>query len=127
MLPKSFSAEIKMYDKNNIFAKIISKEIPCDLVYEDDKVMFFNDINPQAKIHILGIPKKEVRCLSEYILNSTSDEVIYFFNKVSDIVSKFNLDKTGYRLITNEGRDSNQEVPHFHIHILGGENLGGLR
>ena len=53
MLLKSFSAETKMYDKNNIFAKIISKEIPCDLVYEDDKVMFFNDINPQAKVHIL--------------------------------------------------------------------------
>ena len=116
-----------MYDENNIFAKIIRKEIPCDLVYEDDKVLFFNDINPQAKIHVLGIPKIPVINLRDFISNSDKDTIKYFFDKVSEIVNSLGLDKSGYRLITNDGKNANQEVAHFHIHILGGENLGGLR
>ena len=115
-----------MYDKNNIFAKIINKDIPCDLILEDEKVIFFYDIHPQAKIHILGIPKADVSNLSEFIKKCGQEEVYYFFQKIFEVVNKFNLQKTGYRLITNEGTDSNQEVPHFHVHILGGENLGSL-
>ena len=115
-----------MYDKNNIFAKIINKEILCDLVFEDKKVIFFTDINPIAKIHILGIPKSEVMHLSDFVNKCGNEEVFYFFQKVSEIVKRFNLHKTGYRLITNEGIDANQEVPHFHVHILGGENLKGI-
>ena len=115
-----------MYDKNNIFAKIIRKEVPCNLVYEDEKVLFFYDINPQAKIHILGIPKNPVINLREFISNVDKETVKYFFEKVSEIVKKMELDKSGYRLITNDGENANQEVPHFHVHILGGENLGGL-
>ncbi len=115
-----------MYDKNNIFAKIIKKEIPCNLIFEDEKIIFFHDINPQAKIHILGIPKTEVINLSDFIQKCGQEEVYYFFKKIYEIVKKFNLQKTGYRLITNEGTDSNQEVQHFHVHILGGENLGSL-
>ena len=115
-----------MYDKNNIFAKIINKEIPCKFIYEDERVIFFYDINPKAKIHILGIPKSEVVSLLDFIIKSREDEVVYFFKKTLEIIKKFNLDKTGYRLITNDGKDANQEVPHFHVHILGGENLGGL-
>ena len=116
-----------MYDDNNIFAKIIRKEIPCNLIFEDDEVLFFNDINPQAKIHILGVPKAEVENLSDFINKCDEKKVAYFFNRVIDVVKKFDLHKKGYRIITNEGKDSNQEVPHFHIHILGGENIGGLR
>ena len=115
-----------MYDQNNIFAKIIRSEIPCEKILEDDKVLFFNDINPQAKIHILGVPKTNVRFLSEFILKSDGEEVKYFFKKAFEVIQMFELDKTGYRLITNEGKDSNQEVPHFHIHILGGNNVGSL-
>ena len=115
-----------MYDDNNIFAKIIRKEIPCDVIYEDDKVLFFNDINPQAKIHILGIPKNKVLNFHEFI-NLTDKSIIeYFFNKTHAIINKLGLDKSGYRIVTNNGPNANQEVPHFHIHILGGENLGGL-
>ena len=116
-----------MYDDNNIFAKIIRKEIPCNLVYEDEKVLFFNDINPQAKIHILGIPKNKVANLREFISKTDSNTIKYFFDKVIEITNKFELNKSGYRLITNDGLNSNQEVPHFHVHILGGENLGGLK
>jgi len=114
------------YDKENIFAKIIRKEIPCEKIYEDEKVLFFNDINPRAKIHILGIPKIEAVSLTDFIKNSSDKDVKYFFETVFDVVKKFELDKTGYRLITNDGKDANQEVPHFHVHILGGNNLGGL-
>ena len=115
-----------MYDQSNIFAKIIRKEIPCKKIFEDERELFFNDINPQARIHILGIPKMEVVSLSEFISKSNNDDVMYFFQKIIEILKKYKLNKTGYRLISNEGKDSNQEVPHFHVHILGGNNLGGL-
>ena len=115
-----------MYDKSNIFSKIINKEISCDLIYEDEKVIFFHDIRPQTKIHILGIPKVDVVNLSEFVQTCDEEEVYYFFQKIYEIVKKFDLQKTGYRLITNEGKDSNQEVPHFHVHIPGGEKLKNL-
>ena len=116
-----------MYDDNNIFAKIIRKEIPCNAIYEDDKVLFFDDINPLAKVHILGIPKKSVVNYREFISLKDQEFVLYFFNKTLEVINNVGLDKTGYRIITNDGLNSNQEVPHFHIHILGGENLGGLK
>ena len=115
-----------MYDNNNIFAKIINKEIPCESIYEDDKVLFFYDINPKATIHILGLPKTEVISFSDFITISNEGDIKYFFQKIFEIVKKFELHKTGYRLITNDGKDANQEVPHFHVHILGGNNLSGL-
>ena len=115
-----------MYNKNNIFAKIINKEISCNLIFEDEKVIFFHDIRPLAKIHILGIPKEKVINLSDFVQKCGHEEVYYFFQKIYEVVKKFNLQQTGYRLITNEGADSNQEVPHFHVHILGGEKLGSL-
>jgi diadenosine tetraphosphate (Ap4A) HIT family hydrolase len=102
-----------MYDDNNIFAKIFRKEIPCDSIFEDEKVIFFHDIRPQAKIHILGIPKVAVINLSDFIQKCGKEEVFYFFQKIYDVVNKFDLQKTGYRLITNEGADSNQAVPHW--------------
>ena len=115
-----------MYDDNNIFAKIIRKEIPCEAIYEDEKVLFFNDINPQAKVHILGIPKNKVKNFREFINKTDEQTVNYFLKKITEVVIKLGLDKSGYRIITNDGTDSNQEVPHFHIHILGGQNLKGL-
>jgi len=116
-----------MYDQNNIFAKILRKEIACDSVYEDEKVLFFNDINPQAKIHILGIPKLEVIDFGDFILKSDEKEVKFFFSKVYNIVNEAGLDNGGYKIITNSGRNGGQEVPHFHVHILGGEKLEHLR
>ena len=115
-----------MYDDDNIFAKIIRKEVPCNFIYEDEKVLFFNDINPQAAIHILGIPKNKVMNFRDFISNTNTETINYFFNKVIEVVKSHELDKSGYRLITNDGLNANQEVPHFHVHILGGNNLGGL-
>ena len=116
-----------MYDQNNIFAKIINKDIACDVIYEDEKVLFFKDINPQAKIHILCIPKTDVKNFNEFVLYSDKDFILYFFKKISEITKKLGLDQSGFRLVTNNGKDANQEVPHFHIHILAGENLKGIK
>ena len=113
-----------MYDENNIFARILNSEISCDKVYEDKDVLFFNDINPVSKIHVLGIPK--IKCLnfSDFLKKADNEKVVNFFKKVDMVVEKLGILDTGYRIITNSGKDAGQEVPHFHIHILGGEKIG---
>ena len=116
-----------MYDENNIFAKILRKEIPCDKVYEDEFSLFFNDINPQAKIHILGIPKFPYTTFSDFLKNADNENITSFFKSVQFVINDINIENTGYRLISNSGEDGGQEVPHFHIHILAGEKIGSLR
>ena len=116
-----------MYDENNIFAKILRKEIPCDKVYEDEFSLFFNDINPQSKIHVLGIPKFPCTSFSDFIKNADKDIILSFFNSTQLVITKLNIENSGYRLITNSGENGGQEVPHFHIHILAGEKIGRLR
>jgi diadenosine tetraphosphate (Ap4A) HIT family hydrolase len=116
-----------MYDENNIFAKILKKEIPCDKVYEDEFSLFFNDISPQAKIHVLGIPKFPCTNYSDFLKNADNQHISFFFKSVQLVITMLNLDENGYRLISNSGEDGGQEVPHFHIHILAGEKIGNLR
>ncbi len=116
-----------MYNTNNIFAKILRNEISCDVVYEDKKVLFFNDVNPQAKIHILGIPKMEVVDYGDFIMNANPETIEYFFKKVYDIVKNAGITKTGFKILTNSGKNGGQEVPHFHVHVLGGEKLTHLK
>tara|TARA_B100000674_G_scaffold64195_1_gene44495 strand:+ start:60 stop:410 length:351 start_codon:yes stop_codon:yes gene_type:complete len=116
-----------MYDNNNIFAKILRNELPCDIIYEDDFSLFFNDIYPQAKIHVLGIPKAPRIDFYDFINNSESRVLTSFFKSVNLVIDKLNLKKDGYRIISNSGNNGGQEVPHFHIHILAGEKIGGLR
>ena len=116
-----------MYDTNNIFAKILRHEIPCEVVHEDEFSLFFNDINPQAKIHVLGIPKTQCVDYTDFISSSDPKIIIAFFQSVNLVIEKLNIANTGYRIITNSGKDGGQEVPHFHIHILAGEKIGSLR
>ena len=116
-----------MYNENNIFAKILRKEIPCDKVYEDEFSLFFKDINPQAKIHILGVPKFPCTTFSDFLKNADNNNISSFFKSVQIVINNLNIEKNGYRLITNSGEDGGQEVPHFHIHILAGEKIGRLR
>ena len=116
-----------MYNENNIFAKILRKEIPCDKIYEDEHSLFFKDIKPQAKIHILGIPKFPCTTFSEFLKNADSETVSSFFKSIQIVISDQNIEENGYRLITNSGEDGGQEVPHFHVHILAGEKIGRLR
>ena len=116
-----------LYDENNIFAKILRKEIPCDKVYEDEFSLFFNDINPQAKIHVLGIPKFPCTTFSNFLKNADNKNIISFFKSVQLVIKDLEIENSGYRLITNSGENGGQEVPHFHIHILAGEKIGSLR
>ena len=115
------------YNENNIFAKILRKEIPCDKVYEDEFSLFFNDINPQAKMHVLGIPKFPCKNFSDFINKADHNTISSFFKSVQFVIIKLKIEESGYRLITNSGEDGGQEVPHFHIHILAEEKIGSLR
>ena len=113
-----------MYDNNNIFAKIINGNIPCKKIYEDKDVLFFEDINPVSKVHILGVPKVKCVDFSDFVLGYDKDIVANFFQKVDFVIEKLGIKESGYRIISNSGVDGGQEVPHFHIHILGGEKIG---
>ena len=112
-----------MYDKNNIFAKIIRGEIPCEKIYEDESALFIKDINPAAEIHILGIPKKPNIDFSDFILENNSGEIAEFYKKIHMVIKKIGIREGGYKIITNSGVNGGQEVPHFHVHILGGEKI----
>lgn len=114
------------YDNNNIFAKILRGDIPCNKVYEDEFVLAFHDIAPAAPVHVLVIPKGEYVSFDDFTRRAESDAVINFFSSVQMVAAQLGVTKSGYRLITNHGDDASQAVPHFHVHILGGQPLGGL-
>ena len=117
------------YDKNNIFAKILRKEIPCKKIFENDHVLSFHDINPQKKIHALVIPKGEYIDLDDFN-NRASDKEIVALSKAITEVSKIlsiSIDTgKGYRALTNLSEDGGQEVPHLHFHLFGGEKVGKM-
>lgn len=114
------------YDANNVFAKIIRKEIPCSPVYEDDKVIAFPDLYPAAPVHILVIPKGNYISYDGFVATADEQLIAHFFKIVRKIAHEHNLDESGYRLITNHGADAMQTIPHFHMHILGKAKLGPL-
>lgn len=106
-----------------IFCKIIKGEIPSTKVYEDDNVLAFNDINPAAPIHILVVPKQHIENVLE--INEGNKKILEdVFLAINKIAKKLGIDKDGFRVITNCGRDSGQEVMHLHFHILAGAKLG---
>ncbi|MAW01381.1 MAG: histidine triad nucleotide-binding protein [Candidatus Pelagibacter sp.] len=121
------------YDKNNIFAKILRGDIPCTKVFENEYSLAFKDISPQAKIHVLVIPKGAYTDIDDFYTNASEKEIISFSNAVREVLMLTGVSQNsggkGFRAIANTGPDGIQEVPHFHLHILGGENLGlrGLR
>ena len=117
------------YDKNNIFAKILRREIPCKKIFENDHVLSFYDINPQKKIHALVIPKGEYINLDDFN-NRASDQEIVALSKAITEVSKILGISTdtgeGYRALTNLDDHGGQEVPHLHFHLFGGEKIGKM-
>jgi len=115
------------YNNNNIFFKILKGQIPCDKVYEDEMVLCFKDINPVSEIHLLVIPKNKYISFDDFVSGSRDQELVGFFKSIKKITKKLKIDKSGYRLIANHGKNANQEVPHFHFHLLGGEDLGGIK
>ena len=107
---------------SSLFTKIINREIPADIVYEDNDVIAFNDINPQAPIHILVVPKKEIRTLND--VSDDDKEIIgKIFIVAKKIAKKLNIDKTGYRTIFNCNEHGGQPVYHIHLHLMGGRQL----
>ncbi len=117
-----------VYDDQNIFAKILRGEIPNQTVKETDHTLAFRDINPQAPVHILLIPKGSYVTADHFAAQASADEIADFWRSFSEIVADEGLDSggSGYRLISNAGDDGVQEVPHFHVHLLAGRFLGPM-
>jgi histidine triad (HIT) family protein len=114
------------YDRNNVFARILRGEIPCKKVYEDAHVLAFHDIHPQTPVHVLVIPKGEYVSFDDFSTQASDAEIAAFARATGKIARDLGLAKNGYRILANHGRDSNQEVPHFHLHIFAGRNLGRM-
>jgi len=116
------------YDDQNIFAKILLGEIPNQTVKETAHSLAFRDINPQAPVHILLIPKGQYVTADHFAAEASADEIADFWRCFSEIVSEEGLDADGkgYRVISNAGRDGVQDVPHFHLHLLAGRFLGPM-
>ncbi|MBI3803939.1 MAG: histidine triad nucleotide-binding protein [Nitrospirae bacterium] len=111
-----------MVNPDCLFCKIVEKKIPCKLVYEDEKVIAFEDINPQAPVHLLLIPRKHLSGL----LDLTSDqrmEVAHLFSVVPQLAQEKGIAEQGFRTVINSGRDAGQTVFHLHIHLLGGRPM----
>ena len=105
-----------------IFTKIINKEIPAEIVYEDDEIIAFNDISPKAPIHVLIIPKKEIKTIND-IESDDATIVGRLFLVAKKIAKSTDIDKNGYRLVMNCNEDGGQSVYHIHLHLIGGRKL----
>jgi diadenosine tetraphosphate (Ap4A) HIT family hydrolase len=114
------------YNDQNIFAKILRGEIPNNTVYEDEYVLAFHDISPQAPIHILVIPKGAYLSIDDFGAHAPAEMVQGFFRAIDKIAAQENLKAQGFRCIANTGLHGGQEVPHFHMHILGGKAVGPM-
>ncbi len=108
-----------------VFCKIVKKEIPAKVVYEDEKVMAFHDINPQAPVHVLVIPKEHIPTLND--LEEKHKELIgHIFLVIKEIAKELGIAESGYRVLVNCNRDGGQEIYHLHFHLLGGKPLGPM-
>lgn len=114
------------YDPDNIFAKILRGEIPCQKVYEDDWVLAFHDIAPQAPVHILVIPKGAYVGWDDFSAKASPEEIAGLVRAVGNVAREQGLVEPGYRLLANLGAHGGQEVPHLHVHLFGGKPLGPM-
>ncbi|MFL5257464.1 MAG: histidine triad nucleotide-binding protein [Rhodopila sp.] len=114
------------YDSQNIFARILRGEIPCKKVFENDHALAFHDINPQAPVHVLVIPKGPYCSFADFSASASEAEIAGFFRAVGQIAKDLGLETPGYRMLANMGADSGQEVPHFHVHLFAGRPLGRM-
>ena len=112
------------YDPDNIFAKILRGEIPCQKVWEDDHALAFHDINPQAPVHVLVIPKGPWVSWDDFSASAPADAIAGFVRAIGTVTRTLELDTPGYRLLVNMGQHGHQEVPHLHVHIFGGRQFG---
>ena len=114
------------YDEGNIFARILRGEIPCDKVYEDEHVLAFRDIAPQTPTHVLVIPKGAYVSFDDFAAQASEAEIAGFVRAAGRIARDLGLVEPGYRVLSNHGRDAHQEVPHFHLHLFAGKDLGRM-
>jgi len=114
------------YDSNNIFARILRGEIPAKKIYEDSHALAFHDINPQAKLHALVIPKGAYVSWADFSARASDAEIAGFVRAVGKVAKQLGVEDSGYRILANHGPDSHQEVPHLHVHIFGGQRLGRM-
>jgi histidine triad (HIT) family protein len=114
------------YDRDNVFARILRGEIPCNKVYEDEHVLAFHDISPQAPTHVLVIPKGEYVSLDDFSERASAAEMGALVRALGHLAREQGVSETGYRVLANTGPAAHQEVPHFHVHLFGGRDLGGM-
>ncbi len=114
------------YDDTNVFARILRGEIPNDTVAESDHTLAFNDITPQAPLHVLVIPKGAYVDYADFHANASDAEIVDLHRMAADICADHGVTDGGFRIVSNAGAHGVQEVPHFHLHILGGRALGRM-
>ena len=114
------------YDPDNIFAKILRGEIPCKKVYEDEWALAFEDIAPQAPVHVLVVPKGGYVSWDDFSSRAPDEEIAGFVRAVGHVAREHDLVAPGYRLLANVGAHGGQEVPHLHVHLFGGKPLGRM-
>jgi histidine triad (HIT) family protein len=114
------------YDRNNVFARILRGEVPCRKVYEDEHVLAFHDIRPQTPTHIVVIPKGEYVSVDDFSEKASEAELVAFLRAISRIAQAQGVTDSGYRILANHGAAAHQEVPHFHLHLFGGRDLGPM-
>ena len=114
------------YDENNVFARILRGELPCETVFEDEHALAFHDINPLAPTHILVIPKGAYVSWDDFSARASAEEIAGFVRAVGLVARDAGLVDAGYRLLANVGVNGGQEVPHLHVHIFGGDGLGPM-
>jgi diadenosine tetraphosphate (Ap4A) HIT family hydrolase len=114
------------YDSNNVFARILRGEIPCDKIYEDDFALAFHDIHPQAPVHVLVIPKGDYVSFPDFAATATAEQIAGLMRAIGVVARQLGLEDPGFRLMANVGGDGGQEVPHLHFHLFGGRPLGRM-
>jgi histidine triad (HIT) family protein len=114
------------YDRNNVFALILRGDLPCTKVYEDEYVLAFRDINPQAPTHVILIPKGEYVSVDDFSERATEAEITAFMRAISIIAKAESVTEGGYRVLSNHGVAAHQEVPHFHLHLFCARDLGPM-
>jgi len=120
------SKEKPVYDPSNIFARILRREIPCKVVLENEYALAFHDINPQAPVHVLVIPKGAYVSFDDFSANAGAEEIAGFIRAVGETARMLGVTEGGYRILSNVGLNAGQEVPHLHVHIFGGRVLGPM-
>ena len=114
------------YDRNNVFARILRGELPCTRVYEDEHVLAFRDIHPQAPTHVILIPKGEYVSVDDFSEKASEAELAAFMRAIGRIARQAGAAEGGYRILANHGSAAHHEVPHFHLHLFAGRDLGPM-